>query len=329
MMKLSKFLLILNFNLLFIIGGKPCFAIFEGSANADIFIRVYKQRGDYGRVALWHEAAAECYSLISVPLNELSLKYYKRHGDEKWVKRAQKEKNEILERQTFHLNRAKAAWEKSKTEEVVLKKEREKIAKFKLNWLPHYPDRFYEFGIYATYIREQQEQAEQNKDFKKVLNLEADAAEMVAAQYDLILIENGLTEYEKIRDAYLRHAVLLRTLAAVYIVGTHVKLPDASYINGGIGKSIRHKQIISPTVQIPTEKEADEILQIAKVDPRVKNQLTNQIGIREYAWFQGFAWTVSFYNHGWGNLAIAIIDDKTGDVLDVLIEANSDMSQLG
>ena len=311
-MKLSTFLLILILIQTFILLSMPCFAIFEGSANADIFIKVYKQRGDYGRVALWHEAAAECYSLISIPLNELSLKYYKRHGDEKWVKRAQKERDEILERQTFHLNRAKAAWEKSKTEEVVLKKEREKIAKFKLNWLPHYPDRFYEFGIYATYIREQQEQAEQKKDFKKVLNLEADAAEMAAAQYDLILIENGLTEHEKIRDAYLQHAVLLRTLSK----RTHAKLP----IEVSIGKSIRQKQNISPTVQIPTEKEADEVLQIAKADPRVKNQLIDQIGIREYAWFQGFAWTVSFYNHGWGNLAIAIIDDKTGDVLDVLIE---------
>ncbi len=316
-MKLSTFFLILIFILLFIKYGKPSFAIFEGSANADIFIRVYKQRGDYGCVALWHEAAAECYSLISIPLNDLSLKYYKRHGDEKWVKRAQKERDEILERQTFHLNRAKVAWEKSETEEGVLKKEREKIAKFKLNWLPHYPDRFYEFGIYATYIREQQEKAEQKRDFKKVINLEVDAAEMVAAQYDLILIENGLTHYEKIRDAYLQHAVLLRTLAK----RTNAKLPDASYINGSVGRSIRHKQLISQvsTAQIPTEKKPDEILQIAKVDPRVKNQLTDQIGIREYAWFQGFAWTVSFYNHGWGNLAIAIIDDKTGEVLDVLI----------
>ncbi len=310
-MKLSTFLVIvmLIFTLSFIIDDKPCYAIFEGSANADIFIRVYTQRGDYGRVALWHEAAAECYSLISIPLNDISLKYYKRHGDERWIKRAQKEREEILERQTFHLNLAKAAWEKSETEAVVLKKEREKIAKFKLNWLPHYPDRFYEFGIYATYIREQQEQAEQKRDFKKVINLEADAAEMVAAQYDLILVENGLTKYEKIRDAYLQHAVLLRTLAK----RTHAKLPDA--INWDIGKSIRHKQIIS---QVLTKKKADEVLQIAKADPRVKKQLMDQIGIREYAWFQGFAWTVSFYNHGWGNLAIAIIDDKTGDVLDVL-----------
>ncbi len=306
----------LTFRLSFIIDDKPCYAIFEGSANADIFIRVYTQRGDYGRVALWHEAAAECYSLISVPLNDISLKYYKRRGDEKWIKRAQKEREEILERQTFHLNRAKAAWEKSETEAVVLKKEREKIAKFKLHWLPHYPDRFYEFGIYATYIREQQEQAEQKKDFKKVVNLEADAAEMVAAQYDLILVENGLTKYEKIRDAYLQHAALLRTLAK----RTHAKLPDA--INRDIAKSIRHKQIIS---QVITKKEADEVLQIAKADPRVKNQLIDQTGIREYAWFQGFAWTVSFYNHGWGNLAIAIIDDKTGDVLDVLKGSNHDI----
>lgn len=313
-MKLSTFLLILIHTLILL--SRPCSAIFEGSANADIFIRVYKQRDDYGRVALWHETAAECYSLISIPLNELSLKYYKRHGAERWVERAKKEREEIQERQTFHLNRAKAAWKKSETEEIVLKKEREKIAKFKLNWFPHYPDRFYEFGIYATYIREQQEQAKQKRDFKKVLNLEADAAEMVAAQYDLILIENGLTEYEKIRDAYLQHAVLLRTLAKQ----AHVKLPDASYINGHIGKSIRYKQIISPTVKkSPTEKKSNEILQIAKADPRVKNQLTDQIGIREYAWFQGFAWTVGFYNHGWGNLAIAIIDDKTGKVLDVLI----------
>ena len=318
-MKLSITLLIVTFTLSVIIDDKPCNAIFEGSTNADIFIRVYKQHGDYGRVALWHEAAAECYSLISVPLNDISLKYYKRHGDDRWIKRAQKEREEILERQTFHLNRAKAAWEKSETEAVVLKKEREKIAKFKLNWLPHYPDRFYEFGIYATYIREQQEQAEQKRDFKKVVNLEADAAEMVATQYDLILVENGLTKYEKIRDAYLQHAALLRTLAK----RTHAKLPDASYINGDIGKSIRHKQIIS---QVITEKEADEVLQIAKSDPRVKKQLIDQIGIREYAWFQGFAWTVSFYNHGWGNLAIAIIDDKTGDVLDVLIGASSNIN---
>ena len=292
---------------IFILLSNPCFAIFEGSANADIFIKVYKQRGDYGRVALWHEAAAACYSLISVPLNNIALKYYKRQGDERWVERAQKEKEEILERQIFHLNRAKAAWKKSKTEEVVLKMEREKITTFKLNWLPYYPDRFYEFGIYATYIREQQEQAEQKSDLKKVLNLEADAAELVAAQYDLIPIENGLKKYEKIRDAYLQHAALLRTLAKQ----THAKLP----IEASIGKSIRHEQVIP---QVPTEKKTDEILQIAKADPRVQNQLIDQIGIREYAWFQGFAWTVSFYNHGWGNLAIAIIDDKTGKVLDVL-----------
>ena len=62
----------------------------------------------------------------------------------------------------------------------------------------------------------------------------------------------------------------------------------------------------------------DDVIRIARSHPRVERILKSYNGIHEYAWFQGFAWTVSFYNHGWGNLAIAIIDDKTGKVVDVL-----------
>ena len=285
----------------------PAIAIFEGSSNADIFIKVYKQHEDFGRVALWHEAAAACYSLISIPLNDISLEFHKRHGNEKWVERTEKERVEILERQKHHLNRAKAAWKKSKTDESVLKIEREKIAKFKRTWLPHYPDRFYDYGIYATYFREQQEQAELEKDFRKVLNFEAEAAEMVAAQYDLIPIKNGLKKYEIIRDAYLQHAALLRTLAK----RTHTKLPPEI----SIGKNIRQKQLFP---NVTTIKKNDEILRIAKTDPRIQSQLRDLKGVREYAWFQGFAWTVGFYNHSWGNIAIVIVEDKTGKILDVL-----------
>ena len=50
----------------------------------------------------------------------------------------------------------------------------------------------------------------------------------------------------------------------------------------------------------------------------MQNRLKPHQGVHEYVWFQGFAWTVSFYNHGWGNLAIALVDDKTGKVIDVL-----------
>ncbi len=302
-MKRSSILLIP----ILLIVSSPVYGIFEGSANADIFIRIYKQQGDYGRVALWHEAAAECYSLISIPMNDISLKYYKKIGNKKWVERAEKEKTEILERRIFHLSHAKAAWKRSKTEESILKLEREKIAKFKRNWLPHYPERFYDFGIYATYFAEQKEQAELKRNYRKVINLEADAAEMVATQYDLILIRNGLTAYEKIRDAYLQHATLLRTLAK----RTHRKLPAELRLS----KNIRNLKSI---VKVTTDKTSDEILKIARTEPRIHRQLSNHTGVREYAWYQGFAWTVSFYNQGWGNLAIAVIDDKSGKVLDVL-----------
>lgn len=297
---------LLSFFILIIL-TKPCDAIFEGTANANIFIKMSEQREDFGRLALWHEAAAECLTLISVPMNEISLNYYKRHGDKKWVERAQTEALEIQEQRQFHLKHAKAAWEKSKTTEVVLQAEREKIAKFIATWLPHYPDRFYNFGIYATFFAELQERAELKKDYVKVLHLEADAAEMCAAQYEKIPIKYGLKDYEQLRDAYLCHATLLRTLAK--------RSPNALPPEVNIGKQI---QLQKPKSQITPLKKADKILHIAKSNPRIKAALSDQKGVREYAWFQGFAWTVSFYNHGWGNLAITVIDDKTGKVVDVL-----------
>ncbi len=301
-----RYIALLLFPILLIL-AKPCNAIFEGTANANIFIKMFEQRGDFGRLALWHEAAAECLTLISVPMNEIALNYYKRHGYEKWVKRTQTEALEIQEQRQFHRKRAKAAWQKSKTSETVLKMEREKIAKFMGTWLPHYPDRFYDFGIYATFFQELQERAEQKKDYAKVLRLEADAAEMCAAQYEKITIAYGLKNYKQIRDAYLRHATLLRTLAK--------QSPNALPPEVNIGKQI---QLQKPKPQITALKKGDKILHIAKSNPRIKAALANQKGVREYAWFQGFAWTVSFYNHGWGNLAIAVIDDKTGKVVDIL-----------
>lgn len=297
---------LLLFLILFII-ATPCNAIFEGTANANIFIKMSEQRGDFGKLALWHEAAAECINLISVPMNEIALNYYKRQGYDKWVARAKKEALEIQEQRQFHLKRAKAAWKKSQTTEAVLQAEREKIAKFIATWLPHYPDRFYNFGIYATFFAELQERAEEKKDYAKILHLEADAAEMCAAQYEKIPIKYGLKNYEQLRDAYLRHATLLRTLAKQ----SPNTLPPA--VN--IGKRI---QLQKPKSQITPLKKADKILHLAKSDPRIKAALADQKGVREYVWFQGFAWTVSFYNHGWGNLAIAVIDDKTGKVVDIL-----------
>ena len=297
---------LLLFSILILITA-PCSAIFEGTANADIFIRMYEQRGDFGKLALWHEAAAECLTLISVPMNEIARNYYKRNGYDIWVERTDKERLEIHEQRRLHLKRAEAAWEKSKSSEIILNAEREKIAKFIKVWLPHYPDRFYNFGIYATFIRGQQERAEQKKDYAKVLRLEADAADMCAALYHKIPIKYGLKNYEKHQDTYLKHAALLRTLAEQSLKA----LPSVAIR----GKQIQLQQ---PKSQISPNRKTVETLNIAKSDLRVKTALADQKGVREYVWFQGFAWTVSFYNHSWGNLAIAIIDDKTGKVLDVL-----------
>ena len=240
-------------------------------------------------------------------MNEIAQNYYKRNGYDIWVERTEKERLEIHEQRLLHLKRAEAAWKKSKSSEIILNAEREKIAKFIKVWLPHYPDRFYNFGIYATFIREQQERAEQKKDYAKVLRLEADAADMCAALYHKIPIKYGLKNYEKHRDIYLKHAALLRTLAEQSLKA----LPSVAIR----GKQIRLQQ---PKSQISPNRKTVETLNIAKSDLRVKTALAGQKGVREYAWFQGFAWTVSFYNHSWGNLAIAIIDDKTGKVLDVL-----------
>ena len=59
----------------------------------------------------------------------------------------------------------------------MLDAERQNIEKFIATWLPHYPNRFYEFGIYPTFFRKQRELAEQNGRLcESAYNLEADAA---------------------------------------------------------------------------------------------------------------------------------------------------------
>ena len=405
---------LLLFPLLFMF-AQPCLAIREGTATANIFIHCYEQHGDFGKLALWHEAAAECITRISVPMNEIAHDYYVRHGYKKWAARAQKEAQEIQAQRDFHLTRAKAAWTKLKSvaqglcasaHSSALKTEREKIAKFIATWLPRYPDRFYECGIYPTFFRKQQRLAEQKGDYATALQLEADAAEMCAAQYQKMPIAYGLKNYEKRRDAYLRHAARLRILATqkevfhqssfcsdfsqwykpplcgvfthckigFLIIGrshlriaisetsdeifrqssfcsdfsvvkigflihcpVHLLIKVASepsddiyrallavscFLNSPQGKTKRPQGM---TKILPVSPKGCKPLQsrgyyhLAQSDARVKAAIAGQSGVHAYAQFQGFAWIVRFSNHSWGNLATAIIDDKTGKVLDVLI----------
>ena len=285
----------------------PCSAIYEGSTNANTFIRLYEQQEDNGRLALWHETAANCITLISIPMNEIILEYYKLNGFDKWVERTEKETSEIQERLRFHIDQAKASWKKSTTQKGLIAKEREKITKFLSTWLPHYPNRFYKFGLYPTFFMELREIAESENNIQQILLIEAQAAEICAALYNRIPIKNGLNEYKPIRDNYLKHATLLRTLSQK----THRILPDeANY-----GKLEYLKR---PEIRTSSHKNSDIILQTAKSVSEVKSLLKEQNNYHEYTWFQGFAWTVSFYNQNWGNLAIVIIDDETGKVIDIL-----------
>ena len=288
--------------------AQPSMAIQKGTATADVFIRRYAQSGDFGRLALWHEAAAECLTRISAPMNEIAHAYYKRRGYEKWAARAKKEAQEIQKQYSHHRTSAEAAWQQSETSEYSLNAERKNIAKFIEMWLPRYPNRFYEFGIYPTFFKKHRELAEQKADYVKVLHLEADATEMCAAQYERIPIAYGLKRYEKFRDTYLRHAMYLRELA----VQNPITLPPE--IDKG-------KQILGSleTQNTPSQETTDAVIQIAESDVRVKRTLAGQNGVHAYPSFQGFVWIVSFSNHSRGNLATAIVDAKTLKVLDVCI----------
>ena len=291
---------------LFFLITQPCIAIREGAATADIFIKRYKHSGDFGKLALWHEAAAECLARISVPMNKIVHGYYTQHGYKKWAARAEKEAREIQKRSEYHRKCAKIAWQKSETPEPALNAERENIAKFIVTWLPRYPDRFYEFGIYPTFFRKQRELAEQTGDYVKALQLEADAADMCAAQYEKIPIAYGLKGYQKHRDTYRQHALLLQHLAQQNPKGLPTEVNAAKQI----ARSLE-------TQAVPAPQQADVILHIAKSDARVKTALGNQSGVHAYPSFQGCAWIVRFSNHSRGNLVTAIIDKKTAEVLDV------------
>ena len=292
--------------------AEPCLAVRQGAATADLFIKRYTQSGDFAKLALWHEAAAECLKRISVPMNQIAHDYYVQHGYKTWMARAKKEAQEIQEQYQSHRARAKIAWQQFVGEVCnphqfsILNAESRNIKKFITTWLPHYPDRFYEFGIYPTFFRKQRELAERREDYVKVLLLEADAAAMCAAQYEQIPLAYGLRNYEKHRDAYRQYAAHLRKLAQ--------QNPNTLPSDVDKGKRISDSLAIQT---VPSQKELDAVLQIAKSDAQVKAALAGQRAVHAYPTFQGFAWIVNFSNHSRGNIATAIVDEETTEVLDV------------
>ena len=303
-------------------------AVHEGTANAEVMIQRYEREGNFAKAALWHEAAADCLKTISIPMTEIQIRYYVRHGKDAQTDRSRGELADIRERREYHLKAAKTHWERLETERISaeLAAEREKITQFISAWAQIYPNRFYHYGIYPSFFRVEQEIFKKKGDYVAVLNLEADAAEMCADQYNEITVayfrelvlsrdavggevggEDYITQYEKVRDVHRRRAALLREIAE----GKPKTLPIEAET---VLRDLSHKAI-SPTPKLTST----QALKIANRDVRLQEHLTPHTGVHGYASFQGFAWFVSYYNHGWGNLGIALVDDEAGTVFDVLI----------
>ena len=315
----------------------------EGTANAKVMIQRYEREGDFTKVALWHEAAADCLKIISIPMTEIQIRYYVRRGQNARIERSRRELVNIKKRREHHLQAAKIHWERSETERTSpeLEAEREKIAQFISTWAQIYPNRFYHYGIYPSFFKAEQEVFKRKGDYAAALNLEADAADMCADQYNEITVAyfrrvalshdvvggdvrreaishrggnrpsevavDCVSQYEKVRDAHRRRAALLREIAE-----GNPKTPPIEAET--VLKGFSHKSI-SPTPKLTFT----QALRIAESNARLKEHLKAYTGVHGYASFQGFVWFVSYYNHGWGNLGIVLVDDKTGTVLDILI----------
>ena len=320
-------------------------AVREGTANAKVMIQRYEREGNFAKAALWHEAAADCLKIISIPMTEIQIRYYLDHGKNAQAERSRGELADIKGQWEYHLKAAKANRERSKTEGTSSEQEaeREKILQFISTWVQIYPNRFYHYGIYPSFFKAEQETFKRRGDYAAALNLEADAAEMCADQYNEITVayfrgvalnrdavrgaaggigreaisrravnhlskvgEDCVTQYEKVRDAHRQRAALLRALAE--------GKPKTSPIEAeSVLKDLSH-QSISPAPKLTSA----QALRIANRDARLQAHLKTHTGVHGYASFQGFAWFVSYYNHGWGNLGFVLVDDKTGTVLDIL-----------
>ena len=180
-------------------------------------------------------------------------------------------------------------------------------------------------------------------NYAAALDLEAEAAEMCADQYNEITVayfrrvtlprdatgpaakvegeaisrsagnrlskvdENRVTQYEKVRDAHRQRTALLRELAD----GNPKRSPTE------VASALRDlsRQSVGPAPKLTSA----QALKITNRDARLQEHLKAHTGVHGYASFQGFAWFVSYSNHGWGNLGVALVDDETGTVLDILI----------
>jgi hypothetical protein len=286
-------------------------AVYEGTANANMMIRRHERRQQFGKASLWREAAAECLDAISIPLAKIMVEYCQRRGNVECVMEMQAEIADTKMQIDEHLRRAKENWKKAKKDEKGLDAERANIDKFIAEWVPHYPDRFYEFGIYRNVFRERIDELRELGKFGDALILEAEASDMCARQYEDVTVKYFTNKakvaeaeaYQKLRDEHLKRSAMLRALAK--------EDPET-------WPAEADKRDFSPP-KAKYKLSADKAIKLARSDKRIKQVLEGKRNFREFAWFQGFCWTVAYYSQDWGSLAIAFVDDEAGKITDVLI----------
>lgn len=292
-------------------------AVYEGTANANMMIRRYERKNQFAKAALWHEAAAECLDTISIPLAEIVIEYFQKIGNKEDVSEMKAEIVDTEKRRDEHLKRAKMDWEKTENNEQKVDEERAKIRKFIAEWVPHYPDNFYQFGIYRNTFKKKIDKLKANGKITDALLLEAEASDMCARQYNDVTIgyfqkriragdkeiQPQLAAYQKVRDRHLGRSAMLRSLAKQNPESWPAAADEKNFL---VPKS---KRILT----------AEKAIQIAREDERTQEAIEGHRDIREFVWFQGFCWTVSYYSHDWKDLAIIFVDDKTGVITDILL----------
>jgi len=300
-------------------------AVYEGTANSNMMIRRYERKGQFGKAALWHETAAKCLDTISIPLAEITVEYCHRMHKAEVAEKMAAEIADARARRDEHLKLARVNWEKAVEKQEQLDAESVNLGKFMAEWVPHYPDRFYEFGVYRNIFKESIDRLRDGGEFADALLVEADASDMCARQYNDVPVKYfqdrlkdaeqvgdedaaqklrlRLVAYQEARDKHLGRSAMLRSLAKQ----NPTNWPTAA--NRAESEVPKSKRMLTN----------DDVIRSARKLKTIQQIFKEHRNVREFAWFQGFEWTVSYYTRSWKNLAIIFIDDKTGKVNDIML----------
>lgn len=299
------------------------YGVREASANANMMIRRHLRDHAWGKAALWQEAAARAFDLISAPINRTVMEYCERHGRRELLEELQRYQEESARHRQTYLEEAQKNRARADSDPSELAAEQRSIEAFFVQWVPHYPDHFYDFGFYRRLFGEAVAERREAGRIGEALRVEAEAAELCARQYQDVVVgyflgcreagapapdgrswEELIRHYRGARDRQLARAARLRDLAR--------KDPE-------VWPEAAERSTGSSTPAIEPRMAEDDVVAVAKGHPRIREVLKRFPESRTYAFYQGALWTVSLYAAGWNHLGIAFVDDARGEVEDVLI----------